>query len=257
MRIFAMLFVFVGGLCAQDPFEIHVYEYDPLPRGEFTYEAHTNYVVEGSKTASGPLLPMKRQFHFTSELTAGVTDWFRAAAVILTVRRPGDAWEYAGFRVLPHFYAPPSWHLPLNLGLVAEFSFQPASYAENSRTLELRTIVEKHIGRLELDANPVFTRALRGIDANAGWAFEPEGRVGWRVSSSLTPSLEYYSSWGSIGGFPPLRDQIHQLVPGADVRFRDRVMWNFGVGFGLTPQGSGLIVKSRFEVRFGEPHSRR
>ena len=257
MRIFAMLLVFQGSLCAQDPFEIHVYEYDPLPRGEFTYEAHNNYVVHGSTAAAGLLAPMNHQFHFTSELTAGVTEWFRAAAVILTARKPDQGLEYAGFRVLPHLYAPSSWHLPLTLGFVAEFSFQPAAYAENARTIELRTIVEKHIGRLELDANPVFGRALRGGDSNAGWSFEPEGRMGWRVSNSLTPSIEYYSSWGSIGGLPTIQDQIHQIVPGADVRIRDRVTWNFGVGFGLTPQGSGVIMKSRFEVRFGKAHRRR
>jgi len=254
MRVFGMLFVFLGVLCAQDPFEIHVYEYDPLPRGEFTYEAHTNYVVHGSTTPAGLQAPMNHQFHFTSELTAGVTDWFRAAAVLLTARRPNHALEYAGFRVLPHLYAPPSWHLPLNLGLVAEFSSQPTAYAENSRTIELRTIVEKHVGRLELDANPVFGRALRGIDAHAGWSFEPSGRVGWRVSRWLTPSLEYYSSWGSIGSLPALRDQIHQIIPGADIRLKEHLTWNLGVGFGLTPKGSALIVKSRLEVPFGKTH---
>jgi len=257
MRVFAVLLVFAGILCAQDPFEIHVYEYDPLPRGSFTYEAHTNYVADGSTKASGPLAPLDHQFHFTSELTAGVTDWFRAAVAILTAKRPDHELEYAGFRALPHLYAPPSWHLPLNLGLAAEFSFQPGAYAENSRTIEVRTIVEKHMGRLQLDGNPVFARALRGAYARQGWSFEPSGRVGWRVSRSFTPSLEYYSSWGPIREFPTAQDQIHQIVPGADIRFGDRLTWNFGVGFGLTSVGSALIIKSRLEVRFGEPHPRR
>lgn len=254
MHVFLVVLVFPGSLWAQDPFEIHVYEYEPLPLGEFTYEAHTNYVVDGPRAASGPMAPLNHQFHFTSEFTAGVTDWFRAAAVVLSAKRPNYGLEYAGFRVLPHFYAPSSWRLPMNLGLVVEFSFQPEAYAENSRTVELRAIVEKHIGRLELDANPVFARALRGIDDNKGWFFEPSGRMGWRVSESLTPTLEYYSSWGPIGSLPAIRDQFHQIVPGADIRVGGHLTWNVGLGFGLTPQGSALIAKSRIEFPFGKAH---
>src|SRR5262249_27466703 len=161
-------------------------------------------------------------------------------AVVLTAKRPDHGLQYAGFRVLPHFYAPRSWHLPVNLGLVVEFSFQPEAYAENSRTVELRAIVEKHIGRLQLDANPVFGRALRGFGDRAGWSFEPSGRIGWRISGTFTPSLEYYSSWGPIGSLPAIRDQTHQIVPGADIRFGDHLTWNVGIGFGLTPLGSAL-----------------
>ena len=49
--------------------------------------------------------------------------------------------DYAGFRALPQFYAPPSWHLRLNPRLVT--------------------------ARLELAANPVFARPTRS--RNKGW----------------------------------------------------------------------------------------
>ena len=254
MRVVAALFVLVACLSAQDPFEIHVYEYEPLPLGEFTYEAHTNYVVDGPITSEGRVAPLNHRFHFTSEFTAGVTEWFRAAAVVLTAKRPDHGLEYAGFRVLPHFYAPASWRLPLNLGLVAEFSFQPEVYAENSRTVELRAIVEKHLGRLELDGNPVFAHALRGPDVSRGWSFEPSARLAWRASKLITPSLEYYSALGSIRDLPSVRNQIHQVVPGADIRLGDRVTWNLGAGLGLTPRGGAVIIKSRVEIGFGKAH---
>ena len=254
MRILSVLFACAATLCAQDPFEIHVYEYEPLPRGEFTYEAHMNYVAQGSTGDDGPLAATNHQFHFTSEVTAGITEWFRGAAVLLTAVRPDHSLEYAGVRVLPHFYAPERWHLPLNLGLVAELSFQREVYEENSRVVELRPIIEKHLGRLELDANAVFAHALRGPGTKDGWSFEPAGRVAWRVSKAITPSLEYYSALGSIQSFPDLKDQIHQIFPGADVRFGECLTWSFGVGFGATSTGSGLIIKSRFEVPFGKRH---
>jgi hypothetical protein len=251
MRISLLLLVCAAALRAQDPFEIHVYEYEPLPLGTFTYEAHTNYVLKGTKTYAGPVAPTQDQFHFTSELTAGITDDFRAAFVLLTARRPDHPLEYAGFRVLPHIYAPPRWRLPLNLGFVAEFSFAKAEYMENPWQLELRPIVEKHIGRLQLDGNPVFSHALRGVNTIQGWVFEPAARIGWQVSRTFTPIMEYYSSWGPVRHFEAVRDQIQQIFAGGDLRVREDFTWNFGVGFGLTDTGSGLILKSHFQFDLG------
>ena len=45
--------------------------------------------------------------------------------------------------------------LPVDLGLVIEFSFQRTTYEENSRRVEIRPIVEKKIGRLQLDIAPL------------------------------------------------------------------------------------------------------
>ncbi len=113
------------------------------------------------------------------------------AVVVLTAQRPGESLEYAGFRVLPHIYAPPRWNLPLSLGLVAEFSFAHAIYEENPRHIELRPIVEKHIGRLQLDGNPVFSHSLqstgpRGWTSNRRRGSAGKCRDGLRRVSNIT-----------------------------------------------------------------------
>lgn len=88
------------------------------------------------------MAPENGQLHMSSEWTGGLTDEVRFGAVALTAFVPGLGWQYAGFRVLPHFYAPKSWGLPLNLGFVAEFSFERRlltktlawwNYAESSK----------------------------------------------------------------------------------------------------------------------------
>ncbi|HLH42910.1 MAG TPA: hypothetical protein VKV74_07985 [Bryobacteraceae bacterium] len=243
MRSGRCLLLCVGVLaCAQDPFEIQVFEYQPLPRGAYTYEAHINYAS------------LQEQLHFSSELTAGLANQWRAGLVLLTAYVPGQGMEYAGVRILPHFYAPPSWNLPLNLGFVAEFSFERPMFNENTREVELRGIVEKHIGRLQLDGNLVFGRALRGPGAREGWELEPSGRIGWQASPNLTPSLEYYSSLGKFDQFLPVQRQIHLLLPGADWKMHDRLTWSFGVGLGATDASSRIILKSRFEFEFGRNH---
>ena len=58
MRFCLLLLVCAAAASAQDPFEIQVFEYEPLPLGAYTYEAHMNYVLEGSKEFSGPVAPM-------------------------------------------------------------------------------------------------------------------------------------------------------------------------------------------------------
>jgi hypothetical protein len=246
-----LLLLCAAAVYAQDPFEIHVYEYEPLARGSFTYETHLNYVLKGTGMFDGPVAPMRNQLHFTSEVTGGLNKQFAVGLMLLTALRPDHSLEYAGWRVLPHFYAPESWHLPIDLGLVTEFSFQRTTYEENSRRMEIRPIIEKHIGRLELDANPVLERALRGPGTKEGWIFAPAGRIGWRAAEIFTASVEYYGSWGPWQDLSPFRDQIHQIFPGGDLKLGDRLTWSFGVGFGATRTGSGLIGKSRFEFSFG------
>ena len=70
---------------------------------------------------------MQDQFHFSSELTAGLTEQLRVGLTVLSATVPGLGIQYGGFRVLPHFYVPKSWGLPLNLGLVTELSFERPS----------------------------------------------------------------------------------------------------------------------------------
>jgi hypothetical protein len=229
---------------AQDPFEIHVYEYETPHLGELSLEAHLNYVGLGTKAPEGSVAPSNNQFHMTGELTAGITDYASLGFMLLGAARPGGGGpDYAGWRVLPHLYAPKSWNLPVDLGLVAEFSFQRTTYEENSRRVEIRPILEKKMGRLQVDANPVFERALHGPGVGQGWIFEPAARVGYEAGKRVTPSLEYYGSTGP--------QQIHQFFPGADIKLSERVVWSAGVGIGATPNGSRLIYKSRIEISFG------
>jgi len=241
----AVFFVCTVSLCfptqsvfAQDPFEIHIYEYETLKRGQFTLENHSNYTSTD------------KQFHSTFELTAGVIDAFSIGFMQLNGVRPGSRLQYAGWRLLPHMYAPKSWHLPVDLGLVTELSFQSTTFEENPRRLEVRPIIERAFGRVQLDMNPVLERALKGPDRSRGWFLEPGARVGFKATEHLTPSLEYYSSIGPVRDFPPLQTQFHQMLPGVDIHAGEGFTWSLGVGFGLTETGNRIVYKSRIEWKF-------
>ena len=60
-----LLVVWPVSVRAQDPFEIHVYEYEELPPGGFTLEGHFNFVGIGTNSSDGPVAPTNHQFHMT------------------------------------------------------------------------------------------------------------------------------------------------------------------------------------------------
>jgi hypothetical protein len=231
-RHLSVLMISVGALCAQDPFEIHVLEYEQLKPGEFTFENHLNYVAPSV-------------FHDTYELTAGIADDVSIGVMQLNARRPGGPLESAGWRLVPHLYVPRSWHLPVDLGLVVEIAFENAAWNADTRSVTILPVLEKHFGRLQLDLNPTFGRSLHGPDTDRGWGLGLAGRVAFEQTKRLTPSLEYYGGAGALPAF------MHQILPGADIHLRKNVIWSVGVGFGLSPATDRLVLKSRLEVSFG------
>ena len=131
------MFLLAGLLCcaptlmAQDPFEIHIYEYAPLTRGQYRIEAQLNLITQGTASNDGTLLSTQRQTHLTLEPTFGLSENFALGFMFLNAWEPGYSPQFACWRISPHMYAPESWGLPVRLGLVSEFSFQNTRYKEN------------------------------------------------------------------------------------------------------------------------------
>src|SRR2546428_1465893 len=185
MSLAAPVLVVAGGCLvavaeAQDPFEIEVYGSETAPRRAWELDTHLNYTARGTTAFDGPVAPTEHQVHLAFELTRGLTDHWEVTASLLSAYRPGPGVEYAGWRVRSRVRAPEAWRLPVDLGLAAELEFSPAAYDESTAGLEIRPILEKRIGRLQLQFNPVIERSLAEHDTSgdAEWEFEPSGRVG-------------------------------------------------------------------------------
>jgi hypothetical protein len=238
---------------AQDPFEIHVYEYETLKPGQFTMEQHLNYWAIGSKQFEGKLAPTNDQLHMTYELTGAITDQISLGFMQLNAVLHGTGFEYAGWRVLPHFYAPPAWRLPVDLGLVVEFSFARPQFIADTTHVELRPILQRKIHDFELVFNPVFARGLRGAGVGEGWSFEPAARAAYGDSDAkrVVPYLEWYSELGPVPELLSASRQVHQLFPGADFKLAPHLIWSVAPGVGLTPNGPRLVLKSHLEFEFG------
>jgi hypothetical protein len=63
----------VARVAAQDPFEILIYEFEPMGRGQYSLEAHLNVEPQGTGLRDGTLLPTDRQTHLTLEPTIGIS----------------------------------------------------------------------------------------------------------------------------------------------------------------------------------------
>ena len=239
--------------CAQDPFEIHVYDYETLKPGQFTLEQHLNYWAIGSKESEGTLAPTNDQLHMTYELTGAITDHISLGFMQLNAVLPGEGFEYAGWRFLPHFYAPESWGLPVEAGLVVEFSFARPQFIADTAHVEVRPILQRRIKDFELVFNPVFARGLRGTEVGEGWSFEPAARVAYGDSEKqrFVPYLEWYSELGPVPDFEPGSRQVHQLFPGVDIKLARHLTWSVAPGVGLTPVEPRLVFKSHLEFEFG------
>ena len=237
-------------LAAQDPFEIQVYEYQTVPAGKYNLETHANHTLRGTTAYEGRVAPSEGQSHLTFELTRGFTPWFETALYLVTARGDHSSGDLVGWRFRPRVRLPEHW-LPVKVSLSTEVGFPRADYEANAVTLELRPIIERSFGPVLVDLNPTVGRALRGPDAAEGWDFEPGARVAWPASPRVKLSVEYYGAYGVFGDFLPPREQVHQLFPGADFQLRDNVVWNVGVGFGLTDAGNTRVLKMRLGWMFG------
>ncbi len=230
---------------AQDTFEIQVYEYATVPAGRWDLETHLNYVVRGTTAAAGAVAPTEHQTHLTFELTRGITPIFELAGYLVLAHRPGEGAEFAGWRVRPRIRAPERWHLPVLLSLSLEVGFPRPAYEESSATLEVRPVIERAFGPVQIDLNPVLGRALKGPASGDGWDFEPGVRLALGVRHWLDLSVEYYGGLGPITDFLPADQQVHQFFFGGDLGLSDAIVWNVGVGVGATDAGDRTVLKTR------------
>ncbi len=96
-----------------------------------------------------------------------------------------------------------------------------------------------------MDLNPVIGRALSGPGSDEGWDFEPGVRIGVSTSPKLDLRLEYYGGLGPVDGWLPRAEQIHQFFVGWDCQIGPSLIWNFGIGRGVTDAGNKSVLKMR------------
>lgn len=235
---------------SQDLFEIQVYPYDTVAPRHTMVEFHMNFFPSGTKEGENGTFANHRQFHFTIEVTHGITKHFELAGYLVTAYVPDVGPKFAGARIRPRFRLPESWRLPFKVSISTEVGFNKRSFEANTITLEIRPIIEKELGKWYLSFNPDFSKSLRGVDSHRGFEFEPGMKVSYAVSKKIEPGIEYYAATGPVTHFEMLHDQHHLIFPTVDINAGPDWELNFGVGRGLTGTSERWVVKWIVGYRF-------
>jgi len=236
---------------AQDLFEIQVYPYETVEPGKTMVEMHTNFFPKGTTAEVPGEFAMNHQVHTTLEVTHGFTKYFECAGYIVTAAHvPGHGGQFAGWRIRPRFRLPETPNLFFNVSLSFEVGFNQPEFEANTRTLEIRPILEHEEGRLYLSINPDLSKALKGPDSGEGLEFEPGVKFAWNVTPIVAAGVEYYGATGSITHFLPRDEQRHMVFPTIDLEVSPDWELNFAVGRGLTGSSEHWIFKSIVGYRF-------
>ncbi|HME11182.1 MAG TPA: hypothetical protein VKG25_29265 [Bryobacteraceae bacterium] len=257
--VLAWLFL-TSVLCAQDNYEIQVYEAPTVAPGNTMVELHSNFTFSGSKSIIGGMIPTEHAWHETLEITQGITPWFETGFYVFTSINPGYGWQWVGDHIRPRVRAPEDWHLPVGLSMSFEFGYQRAPYSPDTWTLEIRPIIDKEIPtarkcgdepcKVYISFNPTFDRSFHGPSVPQGVVFSPNFKFGYDLTKRLNAGLEYYGSLGPVTGFDAIRDQQQQIVPAIDLNLGPDWEFNFGVGVGVTRSTDHLLVKMILGRRF-------
>lgn len=235
---------------AQDLFEIQVYPYQTVAPRQTMVEFHMNYIPSGTKETENGEFPNHRQFHFTTEITHGLTPHWELGGYLLTAYVPGIGPQFVGGRLRPRFRVPEFWHLPFRLSVSTELAFTRSQFDANTVALEVRPILEKEAGKWYVSVNPDLTKSFRGVGAHRGFGLEPGVKISYHLTKVIEPGFEYYAETGPISHFEPLHEQHHLIFPTLDLNSSPNWELNFGVGRGLTGTSEHWIVKWIIGYRF-------
>ncbi len=238
-------------LLAQDLFEIQTYPSETAEPPHTWFEFHLIYFPEGTKDTTGGLYPNNHQFHFTMEVTHGLSRDWELGGYLVTAVVPDIGPKLVGGRVRPRFQAPAGWHLPVGFSLSTEVDFTKHEFDPNTISIEVRPIFDKQLGRWYFAFNPSLTKSLQGVDAHRGFGFEPAVKFSYNLTKLVGAGLEYYAETGPVAHFDPLHDQHHVVFPTIDLNFSKDWEFNFGIGRGLTGSSEHWIVKCIIGHRFG------
>jgi hypothetical protein len=160
-----------------DPFEFEVFEYPTSGQGiqkfawlnSFIPIGHTK---EAEGTSSGTYASNK-MYRATLEFSYGITKTIDGA-IDLDLARPNAAsFQYAAskYRLKGSLFEHDQF--PLDLGWFVELGWlRTPSFSENQLEIELRPIIEKELGHVQVVLNPKFEKAIFvGPNHNNGFEF--------------------------------------------------------------------------------------
>ena len=228
-----------------------VYGYDTAEQGEVEVVLWNSYVAQSDGTHAyfGDTVDREGLWAHTVELEVGLTDRLMIAGYLDFQDPAGESLSFTRSRAV---------FLRYRFAETGEFFFDPAVYAEyyvprssyrSSETLEIRLILERAFGDVDLRLNPIFEKKTSGEDIEEGIEFEYAAGMYYGGLEALRPGLEVHGEAGEFSGFESTAEQTHYLFPTVDVEIGE-LEWHLGAGVGLTEASDDVTIKSILSYEF-------
>lgn len=221
--------------------EIQVYTSEIAEPGQVTLTLHSNYTFNGRKSPDFPngIVP-DHAYNSVPEWALGVTDWLELGAYVpvYTVTRNGEV-EFDSVKLRALFVAPHMQDRDLFYGVNFELSYNEPHWEQHRFSGEIRPILGKRFGPVDIIINPILDTGFDGISR---LDFAPCARIGYNFSPLWAIAVEHYADFGEIRHFASSDMQQHSLFAVVDYNGAPLSV-EFGVGHGLTAASDKLVTK--------------
>lgn len=254
--LISALLVLVQGLNAQF---YKVYGYQPTEAGEIEFSLWNSHIPSSDNTYLffGKELSRQGLWAHSLELEYGLSNKFGVALYADFEDPRGGSLKYVRTKALMAHYAFfDKGSRPVDIGIYLEYIVNTKDYKDYEE-LELRLILEKDMGALRIDFNPIFEKKTSGSGVNEGVEFNyalgiyylnNEEGIFATKNLVIQPGIEFYGKMGEISDFKSVSDQSHYIFPTLDLFIGQRVHWHTGIGFGLTGKSDDITLKSIVSV---------
>jgi len=230
--------------------EIQVYNAEIAAVGQWTYEQHLNYAAVGQTQPEVPGgFTSNHSLQGTPEVAYGITNWWEGGFYLPFAVNGAGEFLSDGAKIRSLFVIPDAAKRDFFYGVNFELGYEMPQFSLTQWNLEIRPIIGVRNAEWEFIVNPI-------VDVGFGSAgeadFAPALRLARNLGEDRFIGLEYYSDFGKIGDFLPLRQQNQQLYAVADFKL-NTVDVEFGVGYGFTPGSDGLTIKAIIGYAFPVP----
>ena len=227
---------------SQENYEIQVYASPTMEKGSTMFELHSNFTFNGEKDADHGVRPSYHALHETLEITHGFSKNFEIGFYLFSNYTSPYGYTVIGTHIRPRIRVPEKWNWPAGVSLSAEFGFQSHYYSADTRSLEIRPIIDKQFANFYLSFNPVIGIVLKGTNKDHTPSFSRAFKASYTFKK-LALGAEYYGDIGQLDQVPAAREQSHTLFIVADLFINPDWEFNFGPGLGLTKTTDQLVFK--------------
>ena len=233
--------------------EIQVYNAEIAQVGQWTYEQHLNYALVGQ---TQPEVPggffSNHSLQGTPEFAYGVTDWWEPGFYLPFAVNGAGEFLSDGAKIRSLFVVPDAAKRDFFYGINFELGYEMPQFSLTQWNLEIRPIIGVRNAQWEFIANPIVDV---GFGSLAEADFAPALRLARNLGEDRFIGLEYYSDFGKIGDFLPLREQYQELYTVTDFKVQTLDV-ELGLGYGFTPGSDRLMIKAIIGYAFPVPGSK-